>query len=58
MAITLDTYSRVLPGLDERAAATVAQFILDGDGSASAAIDKTLTTGLSSPVERRDGERR
>jgi integrase len=34
IAITLDTYSHVLPGLDERAAATVAQLILEGDGPA------------------------
>jgi hypothetical protein len=28
--ITLDTYSHVIPGLDEQAAATVAQLILEG----------------------------
>ena len=51
IAITMDTYSHVLPGLDERAAATVAQLILEGDDLASASIDKTLTNGTWSPVE-------
>ena len=41
----MDTYSHVLPGLDERAAATVAQLILEGDEPASVSIDKPLTTG-------------
>jgi hypothetical protein len=58
IAITMDTYSHVLPGLDERAAATVAQLILEGDGPASASVDKPLTTGLNGPVERRAGEGR
>jgi hypothetical protein len=56
IAITMDTYSHVLPGLDERAAATVAQLILEGDEPASASIDKALTTGLDGPVERRDAK--
>jgi integrase len=51
IAITMDTYSHVLPGLDERAAATVAQLILEGDESASASVDKALTNGTWSPVE-------
>ena len=58
IAITMDTYSHVLPGLDERAAATVAQLILEGDGLASASVDKPLTTGLDGPVERREDEGR
>jgi Phage integrase family len=33
--ITLDTYSHVIPGLDEQAAATVARLILDGSDTAS-----------------------
>jgi integrase len=33
--ITLDTYSHVIPGLDEQAAATVARLILDGSETAS-----------------------
>ena len=50
IAITMDTYSHVLPGLDERAAATVAQLILEGDGPASASVDKVLTNRTWSPV--------
>jgi integrase len=39
IAITLDTYSHVLPGLDAEAASTVARFILEGaDGSAESAV--------------------
>jgi integrase len=33
--ITLDTYSHVIPGLDEQAAATVARLILEGSETAS-----------------------
>jgi hypothetical protein len=44
--IRMDTYSHVLPGLDERAAATVAQLILEGDQPASVSIDK--------PFDKRD----
>ena len=33
--ITLDTYSHVIPGLDEQAAATVARLILEGSDTAS-----------------------
>ena len=51
IAITMDTYSHVLPGLDERAAATVAQLILEGDESANASVDKALTNGTWSPLE-------
>jgi hypothetical protein len=58
IAITMDTYSHVLPGLDERAAATVAQLILEGDGSASGSVDKELTTGTWSPVAPGVHERR
>jgi integrase len=39
IAITLDTYSHVLPGLDAEAANTVARFILEGaDGAAESAV--------------------
>jgi hypothetical protein len=58
IAITMDTYSHVLPGLDERAAATVAQLILEGDQPASVSIDKPLTNGTRRPVEQRDREGR
>jgi hypothetical protein len=34
--ITLDTYSHVIPGLDEQAAATVARLILEGSDTTSA----------------------
>jgi integrase len=56
IAITMDTYSHVLPGLDERAAATVVQLILEGDESASASVDKALTNGTWSPVDPRGPE--
>ena len=39
IAITMDTYSHVLPGMDSLAANTVASLILDGDdGSDGAAV--------------------
>jgi hypothetical protein len=58
IAITMDTYSHVLPGLDERAAGTVAQLILEGDESGSGSVDKALTNGTWSPVEPEVHERR
>jgi hypothetical protein len=42
IAITMDTYSHVLPGLDAAAAGTVARLSL---GDAKPAVDKSLTTG-------------
>jgi hypothetical protein len=46
----MDTYSHVLPGLDERAAATVARLILEGhESDPSESVDKTLTTGRAVP---------
>jgi hypothetical protein len=46
----MDTYSHVLPGLDERAAATVARLILEGhESEPSGSIDKPLTTGRVVP---------
>jgi hypothetical protein len=50
IAITMDTYSHVLPGLDERAVATVARLILEGhESEPSESIDKPLTTGRIVP---------
>jgi integrase len=40
IAITMDTYSHVLPGLDAEAAATVARLIL-GDGDKSRRVPLT-----------------
>jgi len=50
IAITMDTYSHVLPGLDAEAAGTVARLIL-GDGSQELArpVDKALTTDRPTP---------
>jgi hypothetical protein len=49
----MDTYSHVLPGLDERAAATVARLILEGNESEpSESIDRLLTTGRVVPSTR------
>jgi integrase len=58
IAITMDTYSHVLPGLDERAAATVARLILEGhESEPSGSIDKPLTTGrvVPSPLDSAEG---
>jgi integrase len=50
IVITMDTYSHVLPGLDERAAATVARLILEGhESDPDEPIDKLLTTGRVVP---------
>jgi hypothetical protein len=50
IAITMDTYSHVLPSLDERAAATVARLILEGhESEPNVSIDKPLTTGRTVP---------
>jgi integrase len=61
IAITMDTYSHVLPGLDERAAATVARLILEGhESEPSGSIDKLLTTGRvvpSPPTPRKEVKR-
>ena len=46
IAITMDTYSHVLPGLDAQAAGTVARLILgDPDQEPARPVDKALTTG-------------
>jgi integrase len=46
IAITMDTYSHVIPGLDEQAAETVARLILgDGEPAADLSANKPLATG-------------
>jgi len=56
--ITLDTYSHVLPGLDEQAAATVARLILEGSDTTSAgapgsdAANPAAKTGDAPPLQR------
>ena len=46
IAITMDTYSHVLPGLDEHAAGTVARLILgDGEPATDSSANKPLATG-------------
>jgi Phage integrase family len=60
IAITVDTYSHVLPGLDAQAAGTVARLILGDSGPGSQpAADKPLTTGHppTSSGEEVKGER-
>jgi Phage integrase family len=55
IAITMDTYSHVLPGLDEFAAGTVARLILgDNDEPPSRPIDTPLTTGRKATSERKE----
>jgi integrase len=54
VAIALDIYSHVIPGMDEQAASTVAGLILGGDGaSAQTSTDKILSTEASSNEEGR-----
>jgi integrase len=60
IAITMDTYSHVLPGLDAQAAGTVARLILgDSDNESDRPVDKMLTSGLRATRKRREvrGER-
>jgi hypothetical protein len=45
IAITMDTYSHVLPGLDEQAAGTIAQLILGKPRHQKPSDDKALTRG-------------
>jgi integrase len=57
IAITMDTCSHVLPGLDAQAADTVARLILgDGDQEPTRPVDKPLTEG--GKAAGRGGERR
>jgi hypothetical protein len=68
IAITMDTYSHVLPGLDAQAAGTVARLILgDSEHEPARPVDKTLTTGpwadrtgkevKSEPAGQEEGDR-
>jgi integrase len=46
IAVTMDIYSHVLPGLDREAADTVARLILGGGGGVSeASVNKPLASG-------------
>jgi integrase len=46
IAVTMDTYSHVIPGLDEQAAETVARLILgDAEPTAEPSANKPLATG-------------
>ena len=47
IAITMDTYSHVIPGLDEQAAETVARLILGEEVIADLSANKPLATGPS-----------
>jgi integrase len=54
ISITLDTYSHVIPGMDQEAASTVAQLILgDDEAKSAAAVDKLLTTAADRDEEER-----
>jgi integrase len=60
IAITMDTYSHVLPGLDAQAAGTVARLILgDAEREPVRPVDNPLTTGRKAPGRRGEvkGER-
>jgi hypothetical protein len=58
IAITMDTYSHVLPGLDAEAAGTVARLILgDGDQELARPVDKALTTDRPYPSRREEVKR-
>jgi integrase len=57
IAITMDTYSHVLPGLDAQAAGTVARLILgDLEQESARPVDKALTTGPWAGRTRKGGE--
>ena len=58
IAITMDTYSHVLPGLDAEAAGTVARLILgDRDREPARPVDKALTTDHPTPSRRKEVKR-
>jgi integrase len=58
IAITMDTYSHVLPALDAQAAGTVARLILgDGDQEPARPVDKALTTDRPTPSKREEVKR-
>jgi integrase len=50
IAITMDTYSHVLPGLDAEAAEAVARLILGEPRGSKRSDDKPLTSGLRAPA--------
>ena len=54
IAITMDTYSHVPPGLDEQAAGTVAQLILEKARRQRDLMDKSLTRGRRAARRRRE----
>jgi integrase len=54
IAITMDTYSHVLPGLDELAAGTVAQLILGKPRRQKPSDDKALTRGRRAARRRKE----
>jgi hypothetical protein len=54
IAITMDTYSHVLPGLDELAAGTVAQLILGKPRRQKPSDDKSLTRGRGAARRRKE----
>jgi hypothetical protein len=58
IAITMDTNSHVLPGLDKQAAGTVARLILgDADQEPARPVDKALTTDHPTPRRRKEVKR-
>jgi hypothetical protein len=58
IAITMDTYSHVLPGLDAEAAGTVARLILgEGEQESARPVDTALTTDRPTPARREEVKR-
>jgi hypothetical protein len=58
IAITMDTYSHAIPGLDEQAAETVARLILgDGEVIADLSVNKPLATAPRTDDTRREVKR-
>jgi hypothetical protein len=57
IAITMDTYSHVLPGLDAQAAGTVARLILGpSEPGSDPSADKPLTAGHPAPDRRKEAK--
>jgi len=53
IAVTMDIYPHVLPGLDREAADTVARLVLGGSSAVSeASVNKPLASGRSGEVGR------
>jgi len=57
IAITMDTYSHVLPGMDERAASAVARLILGPPRSEQPSAVKPLSSGRKAARRRREVKR-